>query len=172
MTTFNLSNTESGGFAAALDANFTEVTAAAAAAQTDATAALNAGKPFMATATLTAAAAATGVTVLADSVVGTDTVYVTGFRLKVSGATAWTDATATIVTLQDTEGTPVSGIIFAKAGLTGNAIIDSLADSNLTVGDSIAINDGFTAGKGLVLIGDADFGAGSDIVVTVFGYIA
>ena len=130
-----------------------------------------AGKPFFQTATLTSAAAATPVDILTDAQVGaTGTVVITGFLLNVNGGTAWTDTTGTVVTVQDTAGTPVVGITAAKAQLTANAILGQLS-TGITLGDAIIDGTGFTAGKGLQIVADSDFDAGSDIIVSVSGYV-
>jgi hypothetical protein len=129
-----------------------------------------AGRPFIKTATLTAAAAATPVDILTELQVGTGTVHITGIVLNVNGGTAWADATATIVTIQDTAGTPVVGITAAKAQLTGNAVLGFFS-TGITLGDAIIDGTGFTAEKGLQIAGDANFGAGSDIIVTVSGFV-
>jgi hypothetical protein len=130
-----------------------------------------AGEPFVKTVTLTAAAAGTAVDILLDAEVGAGRqAFVTTMLSKVDGATDWTDATATIVTIQDTAGTPVVGATFAKAQMVGNAVLD-LTATGVTLGDAIVVGDGFTAAKGLQLVGDGDFTTGSDFVVTVSGYI-
>lgn len=126
---------------------------------------------FKRTATLTAAAAGTAVNVLTAADVGSKTAYVMGAFLKVDGATAWTDSTGTVVKIQDTAASPVTGITYAKAQLTGNAIL-TFSSTGVTIGDPVAEGTGFTATKGLDIIADSNFDAGSDIKVTVFGYLA
>jgi len=128
------------------------------------------GAWFKRTATLTAAAAATAVNILTAADVGTKSAYVMGAFVKVNGATAWTDTTATVVKIQDTADTPVVGATVAKAGLTANACL-TFGSSNVTLGDSVALGSGFTAAKGVDVVADAVFAAGSDLVVTIFGYI-
>lgn len=129
------------------------------------------GEFISGTATLTAAAAATPVTVIAASKVAAGKkFYPLGLFLKVNGATAWADATATIVRLKDTNGTPVVFATFAKAQLTGNAILDAVS-TGVTLGTAMSLGLGLTAAKGVVVDADAVFGAGSDIVVTVFGIV-
>ena len=127
------------------------------------------GAWFKRTATLTAAAAATPVHVLTAADVGDKTAYVMGAFIK-NGATAWTDTTATVVKVQDTADTPVVGATIAKAGLTANACL-TLGSSNVTIGDPVALGTGFTAEKGIDVVADAVFAAGSDLEVTIFGYI-
>ena len=127
------------------------------------------GIEFMVTGTLTAAAAATAVTLLADSLVPTGMkVYINGWFVSVGGGTAWTDITATIVTIQDSAA--VAAVTLAKAGLTGNALLVP-GSANTTLAAMITAQSGLTAGKGLQVVADHTFGAGSDLKVTVSGYI-
>lgn len=130
-----------------------------------------AGIPFRKTATLTSAAAGTAVHVLTDADVGSKTAYLLGAILKVDGSTAWTDSAATIVKIQDTNDTPVVGLTYAKAQLTGNAVL-VLGSTGVTIEDAVAEGTGFTAAKGLDIIADANFAAGDNIKITVFGYMA
>ncbi len=126
------------------------------------------GLPFRKTKTLTAAAAATAIHVLTDAEVGTKTAYVHQIILEVSGATAWTDSTGTIVTVQDTAA--VVGATYAKAQLTGSAVL-GLFSTGVTLAAPIKAGTGFTAAKGLDIVADHNFAAGSDIIVTVVGFI-
>ena len=131
-----------------------------------------AGLPFRKTVTLTAAAAGTPVEIVADtSVTGSNKIFITGLLVSVGGTTAWTDATATIVTIQDTADTPVVAVTIAKAQLTSQAQLGMLS-TGVTLGTTVRTGVGLTAAKGLVVTGDANFTAGSDLSVTVFGYIA
>jgi hypothetical protein len=159
MGILNLTNGESlATFRAALNTMFGE---------------LYANFPLIATAKITAAAAGTAVHVIpAASIPAGKKFYLTGILLNVNGGTAWTDVTATKLTVQDTNGSPVSGIVIPKALLTGNAILDSLATATLTVGNAILQGIGFTTAKGIDIVGDANFLAGDDIYVTLFGYVA
>lgn len=130
------------------------------------------GRMFSATVSLTAAAAATPVVILAASeVTGGKKAYVTDFLLSVNGGTAWTDSSGTIVTLQDSAASPVVGATFAKAQLTSQAQLGKLT-AGCTLGAPIRTGAGFTANKGLAIAADSDFDAGSTISITVTGYIA
>lgn len=143
------------------NANFDELYAAS-------TIPLGAGTPFRVTAQLTSAAAGTPVVLVPEASVGaTQKVYVASAVLNVGGATAWTDATATKVVLQDTAASPVAGATWLKALLTGNAVLG--LDKASTPGAALA--NGFTLDKGLAIAGDANFGAGSTITITVTGFI-
>ena len=128
------------------------------------------GRHFHKTATLTAAAANTPVHILTDAEVGTGVAHIATFLLNVNGGTAWTDSTGTIVTVQDTDGTPTVGITAAKAQLAGNALLN-LLETGITVGDAIIDGTGFTAAKGLDIAADSDFDAGDDIIVTISGVV-
>ena len=130
---------------------------------------ISAGTWFKKTVTLTSEAAATAVSLLSDEDVGTGTAFIMGAFVKVNGAVAWTDDTATKVTVQDTED--VAGLTIAKAGLTANAFL-TIGTANITVGDPIALGAGFTATKGIEVVADAVFAAGSDLEVTIVGYVA
>lgn len=131
-----------------------------------------AGKPFRKTVTLTALAAATPVHILTDAEVGAGKkVFITDFDLSVNGTTDWTDATGTVVNLQDTADTPVVAAAFAKAQLTTQAQLGKHS-SGVTLGTAIRTGVGLTAAKGLDLAADHNFTAGDDITVTVVGFIA
>ena len=124
------------------------------------------GRSFMKKAVLTSAAAATPVPLLTDAEVGAGKkAYVSKIYFSVDGGTKW--ETTANVTLQDTAA--VVGATVAVAGLAANAMIDE-GDTNVTLGEAIADGDGFTAGKGLDIAGNAN-GTGSDLIVTVFGCI-
>lgn len=129
---------------------------------------LSVGIPFVATATITSAAAATAVEIVPDSAVPAGKkIYVTGFHAKVNGATEW--ATTATVKIQDTNGTPVEFATMAVAALTANALVFPMT-SNITPAAAFTLGTGGTVAKGLVLKGDAN-GTGSDLVVTVYGFI-
>jgi len=124
--------------------------------------------PFHVTGTITSAAAATAVVILADSLVPAGKkVYVQGFIAKVDGATNW--ATTATVKIQDTNSSAVDFVTMAVAALTGNAVVTT-GTSNITANDAFSEGTGGTAAKGLQLKGNAN-GTGSDLKVTVFGVI-
>ena len=128
--------------------------------------------PFVRVATLTAAAAGTPVEVLSDADVGTGRkAFISGVLINVSGGTAWTDASGTVVNLQDNAGSPVNLLAAAKAQLTGNAVL-GLLSTGITLATAIKTGAGTTSGKGISIAADEDFTAGSDIIVTVFGMIS
>lgn len=127
------------------------------------------GIPFVVQGQITSAAAGTAIVLIPDSVLGpAQKVYVTGWLLTVGGGTAWTDATATIVKLQDSAA--VALITWAKAGLTGNAAL-VVGTGSTTLAAAFTAQSGLSAGKGLQIVGDANFAAGSTIQVAVMGYI-
>lgn len=132
------------------------------------TATLKQGIPFRKTATITSAAAATAVSLLADSEIPDGkAVYLTGFLARVNGTTQW--GTTATVKIQDTAGTAVDFVTLAVAALTSQARVVP-GTANATLENAYANGTGGTAGKGLQLKGDAN-GTGSDLIVTVWGFI-
>lgn len=126
------------------------------------------GVPFVRTATITSAAAATAVNILPDAAVGsTRKVYVTGVFARVNGATLW--ATTATVKVQDTNSSAVDFVTYAVAALTANTSVFTHT-SNVTLESAYLLGTGGTLGKGLQLKGNAN-GTGSPLVVTVTGYI-
>lgn len=112
-----------------------------------------------------------GASIISDDEVGVNgQVHILGILVKNSGATAWTDSTATKVSILDRGGTPVEAVAIAKAGLTDSALL-GLHTANVTVHANVAKGSGLTKGKGLVVKPDASFAAGTDLYVTVFGLI-
>lgn len=125
--------------------------------------------PFNVTGVLTAAAAATPVVLLADSLVPAGKkVYITGILVVVSNSTAWTDSSGTGVVIEDTAG--ADAVTIAKAGLTANAVLD-IATANITLTDAVKKQTGLGTAKGIQVKADSDFDAGSDLLVNVFGVI-
>lgn len=133
--------------------------------------ALSNGVPFRKTVTLTAAAAATPVHVLPEALVAAgQKAFITNILLFVSGETAWTDELATGVSIQDTEAAPILAVSFAKAQLTGGAIL-GMHSAGVTLARPVLTGVGLTAGAGIDIAADGNFAAGSDIIVTVCGFI-
>ena len=123
--------------------------------------------PFMVKGVLTSAAAATAVPLLPDAMVPAGKkVYILNAFFTNTGATLW--ATTTIVKIQDTSA--VVGITVPVANLGANAI-NQMATTGIILGAPVSQGAGFTANKGINLIGDVN-GTGSNLAVTVMGYIA
>lgn len=121
------------------------------------------------TATITSAAAATAVSLLADSQVPSGKkCYLMDFHAKVNGATQW--ATTATVKIQDTNGTPVDFVTMAVAALTANAFVGKFT-ANVTPEAALVAGTGGTAAKGLQLKGDAN-GTGSNLIVTALILVA
>jgi hypothetical protein len=131
-----------------------------------------AGKYFRKTVTITAAAAASAVHILTAAEVGAGLkAFITDFDLSVGGTVAWTDSTGTGLTLQDTADTPIVAASFAKAQLTSQAQLGKHS-TGVTLGTPIRTGVGLTAAKGVDIVADSNFDAGSDITITVTGFIA
>jgi len=124
--------------------------------------------PFRYMATLTSAAAGTAVTIL--PAFQYYKAFITQMILKVDGATSWTDASSTIVKIQDPNslGAPIIGITVPKAMLLGNAVI-FMSTAGLTLGTPVTKNVGFGPGEGIEIVADGNFASGSNIVVTLIG---
>jgi len=130
------------------------------------------GMPFRRTVTLTSAAATTPVEIISDAEVPAGKcVYITGLYGNVNGAVAWS-GDGNNVLIRDTTDTPVTAVSIADAtGLGANAQF-GLFSTGVTCGDGIKDGTGMTEGEGLVIVGDGAFaGGGSDLIVTVTGFI-
>jgi hypothetical protein len=135
--------------------------------------ALMAGIPFRYTEKIVSTAAGTAVPVVPVSAVPAGKkVYLTGILVNVSGSTAWTDGTAATFLIVDTAASPLTLVSIVKAGLTGNRVVDSFAATNVTTGTAVLLGAGAGEGCGLSIKGNANYTAGSDIYVTLTGYIA
>lgn len=129
------------------------------------------GRIVTVTADLTAAAAGTPVHLIpASQVPAGKKIYIIDFLVNVGGATAWTDTTATVVKLQDTAASPVVAASIAKAQLTDNAVLGKVS-TGVTLGANVLAGSGLTAAKGLDIVGDGNFAAGSTIKATVTAII-
>lgn len=128
------------------------------------------GIPFRKTVKLTSAAATTPVSIIADADVGAGKcVYINSLYANVDGGDAWA-GTGTAVKIQDTANTPSAAITFAKGKLTANAQLAFLSDG-VTLGDGIKDGTGMTPAKGIEIVGDDAFSGGSDLIVTITGFI-
>ncbi len=128
------------------------------------------GIPFRKTVTLKSADATTPVSIIADAAVGAGkSVYITSMYANVNGTTAWT-GTGSNVLVRDRAASPVAAITLAKAQLTTNAQL-LFGSTGVTLGDGIKDGTGMTATKGIEIVGDGAFSAGSDLIVTICGFI-
>jgi hypothetical protein len=128
----------------------------------------NGGYRFNLKAILTSAAAATAVVILSrenvERLKALGVVAIEGLKFFVDGATAWaTTATVVVKTIEDT---PAAIATVAVAELTGNTVVQDVADMTLT---KLFVN-GLPAGAGMQVVGNAN-GTGSDLIVNVWGTI-
>ena len=129
------------------------------------------GIPFRKTVTLTSAAATAPVSIIADAAVGTGKcVYITGFYANVSGAEAW-DGDGNNVIIADTASPAIAAITLAKATALGASAQSMFGSNGVTLGDGIKDGTGMTEAKGLEIVGDGAFTDGSDLIVTITGFI-
>ena len=128
------------------------------------------GVPFRKTVTLKAAAAETPVSIIADAAVGTGkSVYITSMYANVNGAVAWS-GTGNNVIVRDRAGTPVAGITLPDSILTADAQL-MFGSTGVVLGDGIKDGTGMTTAEGIEIVGDGAFSAGSDLIVTIVGFI-
>lgn len=129
------------------------------------------GRAFVKTVTLTSALATTPVSIVANAdVTGTKKVYITDVMVRVNGAANWA-GTGTVVTIKDTNGAAVTAVSLAKAQLTANTTLFKHS-TGVTLAPPVLLGTGLTAAKGIVIVADGTFEtSGSDLVVTVVGYI-
>lgn len=128
------------------------------------------GIPFRKTVKLTSALATTPVEIIADVDVGTGkSVYITSLYANVNGAEAW-EGTGTAVKIQDTANTPAAAVTFAKDNLAADAQL-MFGSTGVTLGDGIKDGTGMTPAKGLEIVGDDAFTGGSELIVTITGFI-
>lgn len=121
------------------------------------------------TITFAQAAAGTPISLIPAARVGSGRRFrILGYRLVVTGATAW--ATGTNVKLQDTAGNDL--ITYATAALGASAVIENLI-ANVTYSAQMRTGNGRPSadGVGLQLVGTGAFNAGSDINLVVYGTI-
>jgi hypothetical protein len=128
------------------------------------------GIPFRKTVTLKADAAETPVSIIADAAVGTGkSVYITGFYANVNGAVAWS-GTGNNVIVRDRAGSPVAAITLPDSILAADAQL-MFGSTDVVLGDGIKDGTGMTPAKGIEIVGDGAFSAGSDLIVTIVGFI-
>ena len=128
------------------------------------------GIPFRKTVTLKAADATTPVSIIADAAVGTGKcVYITGFYANVDGGTDWS-GTGDNVIVRDRASSPVSAITLPDSILKGNAQL-MFGSTDVDLGDGIKDGTGMTTATGLEIVGDDVFSDGSDLIVTITGFI-
>ena len=129
------------------------------------------GVPFRKTVTLKSADAETPVSIIADADVGTGkSVYITGFYANVNGAVAWS-GTGNNVIVRDRASPSVAAITMADATALGADSQLLFGSTGVTLGDGIKDGTGMTATKGIELVADGAFAAGSNLIVTICGFI-
>jgi len=129
------------------------------------------GIPFRKTVTLKAADATTPVSIIADAAVGTGKcVYITGFYANVDGGTDWSGTGNNVIVRDRADNTPVAAITLPDSILKGNAQL-MFGSTNVDLGDGIKDGTGMTPAKGIEIVGDGEFTAGSDLIVTITGFI-
>lgn len=128
------------------------------------------GIPFRKTVKLTAAGAETPVSIIADDDVGVGkSVYITSMYANVNGSTAWS-GTGDNVIIRDRATTPVAAITLPDSILIDSAQL-MFGSTGVVLGDGIKDGTGMTPTKGIEIVGDGEFSDGSDLIVTICGFI-
>jgi hypothetical protein len=126
------------------------------------------GTAFCITGKISAISAATPVVLIPDGDVGSARkVIVSGVLVCVDGSTSWSGAVATKLSIVSST-TELASVL--KANLLANAKKD-LSSTEVVIGSAIVQGFGGPLGKGISIVGDANFDAGSDIYVTISGVI-
>jgi len=127
---------------------------------------------FARTATLKAAEAGTRVALLPEAELAAgERAYPVGFFMVLAGEEAWSGGTGTRIFLADS-GTDLIyrfASIAASALVPGNFITPSAEGVTLEAEFGLAL--GGRVGKGIDVLADGDFETGSELSVTVYGYI-
>jgi len=127
---------------------------------------------FARTATLRSAEAGARVAVLPEDELSTDQrAYPLGFFMVLAGEVAWTGGTGSRVFLADSGEDLVYRFasIAASALVPGNFITPSAEGVTLEAEFGLAL--GGRLGKGIDILADGNFEVGSDLSVTIYGYI-
>ena len=74
-----------------------------------------------------------------------------------------------VVTVRDTASSPVAAYL-CKSTATADAQL-MFGSTGVVLGDGIKEGTGMTEAKGLEIVGDDAFTAGSDLIVTITGFI-
>lgn len=128
------------------------------------------GIPFRKTVKLTSEAATTPVSIIADADVGAGKcVYINSLYANVNGDDAWVGDGDNVI-IRDRAGTPVAAITLPDSILTNSAQL-MFGSTGVVLGDGIKDGTGMTPAKGIEIVGDGAFTAGSDLIVTITGFI-
>lgn len=127
---------------------------------------------FSATARLTAAAAGSRVHLLGeDKIPLGKTVHPLGFMMVLDGETAWSGEPGTTVYLADSGTDSIYRFAGIPAQLLTSGVFVSPTLEGVILEAEFGMALGCREGKGIDLVADGDFTAGSDLVATVFGYL-
>jgi hypothetical protein len=131
---------------------------------------LTQGQPFIASASFGSTTLASGVTILADATVTNNrAVYLTGFQIT-NGATAYTNSSGSILSIQDSTGTALYKIYVTA--LAANADVYSVGGGSVMAQTALYAGTGATPNKGIqIKMASGAVGAGGICYVTVFGII-
>ena len=134
--------------------------------------ALFAGKPFKSTVVFTTTTCRTAQVIVDDSEVSAGAeVYITDIMLKVNGSTTWTaypmGSLANII-ISDHASTPL--VTISSHGFTANAL-NGFYSSSFTLNSQVTLQSGTTNQVGISAVANSSASAGSDMYLTVQGFI-
>lgn len=129
-------------------------------------------KYFARTATLISTIAGTRVPLLApEAIPAGKRAHPLGFHILLSGEAAWTGGTGTAVMLVDSGRDEIYRFAsIAAPQLQPGAFLDP-GSEGVTLDAEFGMNLGARAGNGIDVMADGDFAEGSNLSVTVFGYL-
>jgi len=130
-------------------------------------------KFFSRTASISATVAGTRIHLLAEADLPEGKkAFPLGFFMILNGEVSWTGGTGTAIYIADSGTDLIYRLAAIEAAqlVAGNYLCPD--SDGVTLEAECGMNLGCRTGKGIDVLADADFGAGSDLVVTVYGYMA
>ena len=118
---------------------------------------------------ISATSAGTLVQLIADAVLAAVSgarFHLEGFKIQNIGATAWSGGSGTVLYIKDSSNVLYATI--AVSALTANCVVYPNS-TGVTLNANYTDDVGATLAKGMKVIADANFGAGSDLVVDIWG---
>lgn len=127
---------------------------------------------FARTATLRSAEAGARVAVLPEDELSTDQrAYPLGFFMVLAGEVAWIGGTGSRIFLADSG----EDLVYRFASIAASALVPgsfiSPSSEGVTLEAEFGLAVGGRLGKGIDILADGNFSSGSDLSVTIYGYI-
>jgi len=127
---------------------------------------------FARTGVLRAALAGTRVAILSESELGAgEKAYPLGFFLALAGEVAWSGGTGSRLYLADSGTDLVYRFASVEARVLAPGNFIGVGAEGVALEAEFGLGLGGRAGKGIDIVADGNFAEGSDLAVTVYGYI-